>query len=331
MFKIPTILLPNELLDKAFHGASKITENKKIRNKLIRRKKLILARIDSITGTLDSILNKYVKTFPSFDQVHKFLFELINIAVGMDKLRKSLGAVDWARKQILKLSKTTVKKVNNIRSEDQYSQLEKLRSMFYGRVSSIINQIKDELQFLNSSRDYLKKLPGIRPELATIVVAGYPNVGKSLFVKQISSAKPTVATYPFTTKQLNLGHMIIDTHQVQIIDTPGLLDRSMEKRNKIERHAVMALRYLADLIIFVLDPSEHCGYSIDDQLNLLSEIKKLFPDVTIIEVENKVDVYCSKSERFQISALDNSGLDKLLDEMTRIILKDIESDLNETV
>ena len=317
MFKIPTILFPNELLDKAFHGASKIPENKRNKNRLIRRKKLVLARIDSITGTLDSTLGKYVKTFPSFDQVHKFLFELINIAVGMDKLRKSLGGVDWARKQILVLSKTTIKKVNNIRSEDQYSQLEKLRSMFYGRVSSILNQIKDELEFLNSSRDYLRKLPSIRPELATIVVAGYPNVGKSLFVKQISSAKPVVATYPFTTKQLNLGHMKFDRHQVQIIDTPGLLDRSFEKRNKIERQAIMALRYLADLIIFILDPSEHCGYSIDDQLSLLSEIKKLFPNVTIIEVENKVDIYRSESERFKISAMDNSGLTELIYEMTQ--------------
>ena len=331
MFKIPTILLSDELLDKAFHGASKITENKKIRNRLLRRKKFVLARIDSIMGTLDSILSKYIKTFPSFDQLHKFLFELIDIAVGMDKLRKSLGAVDWARKKILELSKVTIKKINNIRIEDQYSQLEKLRSMYYGRVSSLITQIKDELQFLNSSRDYLRKLPSIRPELVTIVVAGYPNVGKSLFVKQISSAKPVVATYPFTTKQLNLGHMIINTHRIQIIDTPGLLDRSFEKRNNIERHAVMALRYLADLIIFILDPSEHCGYSIDDQLNLLSEIKKLFPDVNIIEVENKVDAYRSKSDRFQISALNRSGLNELLVEITQYIMKDIENNVNDTM
>ena len=115
------------------------------------------------------------------------------------------------------------------------------------------------------------------------------------------------------------------------IRLPPNNDRSFEKRNNIERHAVMALRYLADLIIFILDPSEHCGYSIDDQLNLLSEIKKLFPDVNIIEVENKVDAYRSKSDRFQISALNRSGLNELLVEITQYIMKDIENNVNDTM
>ena len=105
MYKIPTILTADELLDKAFHRAGKIPENLKIRNKLARKKKFTLSKHDTISDIIDSTLNKYITAFPSFDQVHKFEFELINIIIGVDKIRKSLGAIDWARKQILSLKK----------------------------------------------------------------------------------------------------------------------------------------------------------------------------------------------------------------------------------
>ena len=279
MYKIPTILFYNELLDKAFHKAGKISENPKTRNRLERKKKYVISIINTVTDILDSTLGKYVSAFPSFNQLHKFEFELINITIGIDKLRKSLGAIDWARNQVRNISSQIIKKVNGIKGEKEYSKLEQLRRMFYGRVSSVLEQVATNLKFLNSSREYLKKLPQIDPEITTIVVAGYPNVGKSLLVKRISSAKPKIATYPFTTKQLNLGHMLINHRKIQIIDTPGLLDRSPQERNKIEKQAIMAIRYLADLIIFILDPSEHCGYTIEEQQRLLEDVRILFKDV----------------------------------------------------
>ncbi|WP_455392687.1 NOG1 family protein [[Eubacterium] cellulosolvens] len=313
MYKIPTILTHTELLDKAFHRAAKISERVKIKNKLKRHKILVIEKIDSTTNTIDSTLHKYITAFPSFNQLHKFEAELIELTIGIDKLRKSLGAIDWARHQILKLRTQTIKKVKSINALQDFSKLDQTRSMFYGRTSSIIEQIAIDLEFLNTSRDTLKKLPVINPESTTIVIAGYPNVGKSLLVKQISSAKPRVASYPFTTQQLNIGHIIFDHEKLQIIDTPGLLDRSTEMRNKIERQAIMALKYLANLIIFVLDPTEHCGYTIDEQNRLLVELRKLFGEIKIIAIENKMDISQTDTANLKISALDGTGLDELME------------------
>jgi nucleolar GTP-binding protein len=317
MYKIPTVLTSDELLDKAFHKAGKVPENVRIRNRLKRKKKHTLAKLDSVADILDSTLSKYISAFPSFDQVHKFEFELINVVIGVDKIRKSLGAIDWARKQILALKGELYKKIGQIQNQSNYSDIEAFRRKFYGRVTSILEQVKSDLVFLNDARNRMKKLPAIDPELITIVVAGSPNVGKSLLVKQISSAKPAVATYPFTTTQLNLGHIIIEDEKLQVIDTPGLLDRSFEARNKIERQAIMALQYLADLIIFILDPSEHCGYVIEEQNRLLEELRRLFQNIEIIDIENKVDIYRSDSERLKISASDGKGLDELLEIIQR--------------
>jgi nucleolar GTP-binding protein len=312
MYKLPTVLFHDEIMDKAFHKASKVPENDRIRSRLKRKKQHVTAKIDSVGDVVTSTLGNYVSSFPSLNQVHKFEAELIDLVVGSDKLKKSLGAVDWARKSIRSLHKEALKRVKNVRYDKDYSDLEAARRMFYGRVTSVLEQIANELKFLNSAREKLKRLPKIDPELTTIVVAGYPNVGKSLFVKNISSGKPTVAMYPFTTTQLNLGHMQIDNQRIQIIDTPGLLDHSFDKRNAIEHQAIMALRYLANLIIFILDPSEYCGYTLEDQYKLLEDIRKLFPEVKLLLIENKVDVLQSDSDNIKISALNKQGLDDVL-------------------
>jgi nucleolar GTP-binding protein len=313
MYEIPTILYYEELLDKVFHKASKLSENPKIRNRFVRKKKYVISVLNTVGDSLNSNLNKYIKAFPSFDQVHRFEFELIDIIIGMDKLRKSLGAVNWARNQIMKLKQQINSKVMRVRNQSEYSKLEQLRKMYYGRVSSILAQVGNDLRFLNSTRDSLKKLPKIDPDMTTIVVAGYPNVGKSLLVKRISSAKPMVATYPFTTKQLNLGHTVINKQKIQIIDTPGLLDHSPEKRNKIEKQAIMALQHLANIIIFILDPSEHCGYGLEEQTRLLEEVQTLFQSVKIIDIENKVDIFSSDTNRMKISAMYDKGINELMD------------------
>jgi nucleolar GTP-binding protein len=329
MFKIPTILTKDELMDKAFHKASKVSENPKVRNRIVRRKKVITSKLNIVSDVLDSTLNKYITAFPSFNQLHRFEYELIDIVIGVDKIRKSLGAIDWARKQIQTLKSETIRKINLIRNQDDYTNLEKNRRLFYGRVTSILTQVTSDLDFLNHARNKMKKFPTINPELPTIVVAGFPNVGKSLLVKRLSTAEPVVAKYPFTTQQLNLGHLELGYQKIQFIDTPGLLDRSMEKRNRIERQAIMALEHLADLIIFIFDPSEHCGYSLEEQQRLFNEVTELFGSVRIIPVENKADIIENKSQHLKISALEKSGIDELL-ELIQTYISETETSETET-
>ena len=109
-----------------------------------------------------------------------------------------------------------------------------------------------------------------------------------------------------------IGHLKSGWRTFQVIDTPGLLDRELEKRNAIELQAVLALRYLADMIVFVIDPSETCGYTLDRQLALLESIRANFPDIPFIEVENKADLEGKPTGRERISALTGEGVDDLV-------------------
>ncbi len=122
----------------------------------------------------------------------------------------------------------------------------------------------------------------------TVAIAGMPNVGKSSLLRQLTSSTPEIRPYPFTTKSILVGYIEKGHRRLQVIDTPGILDRPIEERNPIEKQAVLALRELADLILFVFDPTETCGYTLDSQIELYAEIKENFKNV--VPVLNKMDM-----------------------------------------
>jgi nucleolar GTP-binding protein len=186
------------------------------------------------------------------------------------------------------------------------------RKEAYGRMSSIVNQISDSLEFLGAARTELRGVPTIDPLVPTIVVAGGANVGKSTLVQAISTAKPAVAIYPFTNKKISVGHFDVDLHRFQVVDTPGLLDRPMAERNDIERQTINALEHLADVIVFLLDPSETCGYPLEEQVNLMRDIEATFHDIPFLSVENKADLCTSTSSRMRITATSGEGVEDLV-------------------
>jgi nucleolar GTP-binding protein len=181
---------------------------------------------------------------------------------------------------------------------------------FYGRAASMVREVDADLATLEAAERFLRDRPKVDPNVATIVVAGFPNVGKSSLVARLSSARPEVAAYPFTTLSIAVGHADLGFDRMQVVDTPGVLGRRGRK-NAAEGEALVALEEAADAILFVLDPSEECGYTVVEQERLLERWKEEFPGVPILEVETKSDLGPPTSPRLQVSALSGTGLDEL--------------------
>lgn len=307
MLELPSILDAQQVLDKGLGRATKATAKGRTHEEKVRN--LAVARIQIAGQTIESTLRGYVKAFPTLEKLPPFYGELVDVLVDRDVLKKHLGAVNWAAGKVAEITRQYVRLVGRGRPSD----IARLRKESVGRVASVVNQVAKDLDGLIEARIRLRKVPALNPDLPTIVVAGYPNVGKSAFVAAISTGKPKVADYPFTTQGVSVGHFDRGTRRFQVLDTPGLLDRPMDRRNKIERQAIAALRHVADVVLFLLDPTEACGFPLDAQLRLLDSVREALPGVPVVVAENKVDLSAAASERPKLSALTGEGVLEVLD------------------
>ena len=88
----------------------------------------------------------------------------------------------------------------------------------------------EDVRYLKYISQTLRSLPTVRADVPTVVLVGAPNVGKSSIVNKLSSGKPEICNYPFTTRSITLGHIYVGPFKHQVTDTPGILWRSDEDR-----------------------------------------------------------------------------------------------------
>ena len=284
---IPTIPTAEEILDKAFgrakKAANKVRTSKIPRN--LKSKKIEETRIKTASQNIQETYNNILEKVPNIESLHMFYQDYIDVVVGVDQMKKSLGALNWAVGIIAKLENEYVFKIRRSGPENS----SRIRKEAFGRISSVIHRIDDDLEFLDYAKVRLKNTPTIDFEAVTVVIAGFPNVGKSTLLRRLTSAEPKVADYPFTTQGIQIGHFEKKWIKYQIIDTPGLLDRPVRDMNPIELRAMVALEYLAEVILYIFDASETCGYSLESQYKLYEEINRLY-DTPMICIFNKIDL-----------------------------------------
>jgi GTP-binding protein len=129
--------------------------------------------------------------------------------------------------------------------------------------------------------------------LADVGLIGYPNVGKSTLLSQISSARPKIADYPFTTLVPNLGVVVIKEHRPFVVaDIPGLIEGASSG-------AGLGLTFLRHvertrLLVHLLDISEGPSRNpVNDFHALNHELSAYHPSLSEkiqIVVLNKIDL-----------------------------------------
>jgi nucleolar GTP-binding protein len=135
-------------------------------------------------------------------------------------------------------------------------------------------------------------------------------VGKSSLVARLSTARPKIADYPFTTLSIAVGHADLGFDRLQVLDTPGVLGRKGQS-NPAETEATTAVGRAATVVLFVIDPTGRSGYSLEEQEALLARWRSEYPDLPIVEVETKSDLGARESDRLQVSAVTGAGMDPL--------------------
>jgi len=280
-----------------------------------------IAFIDAAGMYFDETLTKVVTNFPSIDKLEPFYYDMFTCIVDVNQSKKSLSSISSVAKILKRLRRESIIRLKEMKygtGAEDYAK--KIRHAYVGRASSLIDGLAKQINYYNDVAKRLRELPRIDIKEECYFLAGYPNVGKSTLMNKITDSKPEIAPYPFTTKGLNVGHLMKKYMPIPVIDTPGLLDRPLHERNKIELKAITAFQHLKGTILFVVDPLD----DLDKQKNLFTEMRKLFTNQGVIIIINKTDIapveYVDKAkELFKDYSIiiEGNGLNNLKEELLK--------------
>jgi nucleolar GTP-binding protein len=204
-----------------------------------------------------------------------------------DHFKIALGQISTAKHLIEAIGRDYVRLLKYAQSLYQCKQLKRAA---LGRMATLLKRLKDSLAYLDQVRQHLGRLPAIDPNTRTLLLCGFPNVGKSSFLKSISRADVEVAPYAFTTKSLYVGHFDYKYLRFQAIDTPGILDGPLESKTTVEMQSITAIAHLRSAVLYFMDLSEQCGYPVKAQIELFKSLKPLFSNKLVFIVCNKIDI-----------------------------------------
>jgi GTP-binding protein len=167
--------------------------------------------------------------------------------------------------------------------------------------------------------------------LADVGLVGYPNVGKSTLISRISSARPKIADYPFTTLEPNLGVVAVgdakDEISFVVADIPGLIEGAHTGAGL----GTQFLRHIerTRLLVHLVDVSDASGRDdvVKDVEVIMGELASFgahLEEKPMIMVASKIDVaskeklaalkkYCKKKKLklYEISAVTGKGIEEL--------------------
>ena len=157
--------------------------------------------------------------------------------------------------------------------------------------------------------------------IADIGIVGMPNAGKSSLLSVLTSAKPKIANYPFTTINPNLGVANYDNKEITLADIPGLIEGAHEGiglGDKFLRH-IERCKNILHLIDITNEDILESYYKVRSELGKYSNklVKKreiiVFNKIDMIKDEDakkKINVFSKKIKKkiYTMSALKNKNL-----------------------
>mmetsp|Transcript_518 Transcript_518/g.960 ORF Transcript_518/g.960 Transcript_518/m.960 type:complete len:418 (-) Transcript_518:29-1282(-) len=284
---IPMVADPGDILAGALNRAKKQTPAPRIQNAAEREKSKAQKQMQALHMGIIGPLKRYMEGFPRLSRTHPFEHAMITLTLGDARYDSTLDEVGSLRKRMNEVCKTYANRVKNVRKKQEIIDV---MEEAFETVDRVFTKHSEAITKLKYNAMQLRKLPQVELSEPTVALVGAPNVGKSSLVRLLSSGEPEVNAYPFTTRDIKMGHFFAEGRRHQLTDTPGLLLRDPELRNNMENLTMATLSFLPTTVLFVMDLTGQCGTNVSQQLGIRDELLELFPEKEWIDVFTKADL-----------------------------------------
>ena len=172
-------------------------------------------------------------------------------------------------------------KIRKIEEEITKTPYNKATSHHIGKLKAKISKLREESIKRGSSgtkgRGFTLKKSGD----STVVLVGFPSVGKSTILNQLTNAQSKIGAYEFTTLDVIPGVMEYRGAQIQIFDIPGIIAGA--SKGKGRGREILSVARNADLIVMVLDVfnPHHKELIMDELINIGIRPNQTAPDVNV--------------------------------------------------
>lgn len=285
--KLPMVMPSTDILYSALRKAKKVSPTKGIANIAKRERNRGAKQLDALMKELAVPLRMYIENFPDKNHLHPYERSLIELTLGDGKYQEVLGKVNNLRKKVVSAGKEhaslCAKSLSKKEAEERLNEGLK-------RVEELFNREKKAVDDLLDIAKTLRAMPVVDLDTPTLCLVGAPNVGKSSLVRVLSTGKPEICNYPFTTRGILMGHIVVNCQRFQVTDTPGVLSRSDEERNNLEKLTLAVLTHLPTAVLYVHDLTGECGTSPSDQFITYTELRERFNGHLWLDVLSKCDL-----------------------------------------
>jgi len=171
--------------------------------------------------------------------------------------------------------------IKAIEDEISKTKYNKATEGHIGRLKSKVAHLRDEVQKRASSKTGGDGFSVKKSGDASVVLVGFPSVGKSTLLNSLTGTASTVAAYEFTTLDVVPGAMEYKGAMIQVLDLPGLVRGAASGRGRGKE--VIAVIRNADLAVILLDVFQLVHYEVlVQELNEAGiRINTKPPDITI--------------------------------------------------
>ncbi|MET1159691.1 MAG: GTPase [Thermoprotei archaeon] len=258
----------------------------KRRKPILVLRNILLAKLGTVYNIIISEVNRIIEALNTVNNMQDFYKEIFKLETG----KKPDELLPVFRKILRNANKIYREYHDLVKNSTEKKDMIKYFRSGIGRLLSLYKRKRRVIESIKKALTELSKLPDVTGDY-TVIIAGVPQVGKSTLISKLTRAKPEISPFPFTTKTVIVGHINVEPHgKITLVDTPGILDRPVNEKNPIELKAVLAIRYLADTVLYLFDVNPQSYYSFEEQVNVFKSVIKWLGEREIIPIINKVDI-----------------------------------------